>query len=374
MDRYANTDDRPIGANKLSASPAIAQEFEMSETRSDRTRRTGDDLPEIPVVCCGRDFPLATLTACTAEAHALIDGATAGVPPSVLKLADRISRRWLAKSDNAHLVEIDAIAAKLDQPGAHYLSVNYEWGCTVAVRANGGQPELVRVLDWRTPGLGRYVVAADVDGACGRFITLTWPGYTGVLQATAPGRFAAALNQAPMPRRGGGFLPLDWFANKVDVWRSREATPAHLLRDVFEQAESFAEARRRLSETPIASPAIFSLVGCRAGELCIIERTEHATHVHDGARATANAWQAPVWSGRARGADNAERVRQLSVLPSAPTENFDWLAPPVLNATTRLAAVFMPSTGKLLAQGFAGEQPVTRTLSLPTASPRNGSA
>jgi len=339
----------------------------MTETRSSIDGRADHDLPDIPVVSCGPDFPLATLTAFTTEAQALIDGATAGVPPSVLKLADRISRRWLVKSDNAHLVEIDAISAKLDRPGAHYLSVNYEWGCTVAVRATDGQPELIRVLDWRTPGLGRYVVAANVDGASGRFVTLTWPGYTGVLQATAPGRFAAALNQAPMPRRGGGFLPLDWFANKVDVWRSTEPTPAHLLRDVFEQAESFAEARRRLSETPIAAPAIFSLVGCRAGDLCVIERTEKATHVHDGARAAANAWQAPVWSGRARGADNAGRVRQLSVLPSAPTENFDWLAPPVLNATTRLAAVFAPSTGKVLAQGFAGEQPATSTLSLPAA-------
>ena len=183
---------------------------------------------------------MATLEAFSAEARALIDGATDGVPASALKLADRISRRWLIKSGNAHLAEIDAIADKLRQPGAHYLSVNYEWGCTVAVRAAAGDPELVRVLDWRTPGLGRYIVAADVDGASGRFVTLTWPGYTGVLQAMAPGRFAAAINQAPMPRRGGGFMPLDWFANKVDVWRSRDATPAHLLRDVFEQAETTA--------------------------------------------------------------------------------------------------------------------------------------
>ena len=341
----------------------------MTETRSTIYSSPTDGLPDIPVVSCGPGFPMATLTAFTAEAHALIDGATAGVPPSVLRMADRISRRWLIKSDNAHLPEIDAIAKKLNQPGAHYLSVNYEWGCTVAVRATNQQPELVRVLDWRTPGLGRYIVAADVDGASGRFVTLTWPGYTGVLQAMATGRFAAALNQAPMPRRGGGFLPIDWFANKVDVWRSKDATPAHLLRKVFEQAETFAEARRRLSETPIAAPAIYSLVGCRAGDLCVIERTERATHVHDGARAAANAWQAPAWSGRARGADNSDRVRQLSALPSASTEDFDWLTPPVLNATTRLAAVFTPSTGNLQAQGFAGEQPATKALSLSAPQP-----
>lgn len=336
----------------------------MTETQAKLNSRLIDGLPDIPVMSCGPDFPMATLAAFTTEAHALIEGATCGVPAGVLKLADQISRHWLVKSGNPHLPEIDAIAEKLKQPGAYYLSVNYEWGCTVAVRATNEQPELVRVLDWRTPGLGRYVVAADVDSASGRFVTLTWPGYTGVLQAIAPGRFAAALNQAPMPRRGGGFLPLDWFANKVDVWHSTDVTPAHLLREVFEQAETFAEARRRLSETPIAAPAIYSLVGCQAGELCVIERTERAIHVHDGARAAANAWQAPAWSGRARGLDNADRVRQLSALPSTATENFDWLAPPVLNATTRLAAVFTPSTGNLLAQGYAGEHPATRALSL----------
>ncbi|MFY0610763.1 MAG: hypothetical protein JXQ99_04485 [Hyphomicrobiaceae bacterium] len=344
----------------------------MIETSSINTRPLNHDLPHIPVLSCGPDFPMATLVAFTTEAHALISGATKGIPPSVLKLADRISRRWLIKSGNVHLTEIDAIAASLNQPGAHYLSVNYEWGCTVVVRAAGQYPELVRVLDWRTPGLGRYVVAADVDGASGRFITLTWPGYTGVLQAMAPNRFAAALNQAPMPRRGGGFLPLDWFANKVDVWRSKDVTPAHLLREVFEQADSFAEARRRLSETPIAAPAIFSLAGCSADDLCIIERTERAVHIHDGRRAAANAWQAPAWAGRARGSENAARVRQLSALPSSPTDNFDWLAPPVLNDTTRLAAIFRPSTGTLVAQGFAGLLPATNILSLQDAERHSG--
>ena len=184
----------------------------------------------------------------------------------------------------------------------------------------------------------------------------------GLLCAIGCDQCEAAINQAPMPRRGGGFFPLDWFANKVDVWRSRDPTPAHLLRDVFEQASGYEEARRLLSETAIAAPAIFSLVGCRGGELSVIERTENATHVHDGARASANAWQAPAWSGRARGAENSARVRQLSALPSGPTEDLQWLTAPVLNDTTRLAAVFTPASGRILAQGFAGVAPATAVL------------
>jgi hypothetical protein len=261
----------------------------MNDTEPTRVQPKGDELLEMPILRCDRDFPLATLKAFETQAHKLIDGATRGIPGSALKVADTISRRWLVRSGNEHLSEIDAIAEYLARPGAYFLSVNYEWGCTVAVRPIADHTQLIRVLDWRTPGLGRYIIAADVAAPPGRYQTLTWPGYTGILQATAPGRFAAAINQAPMPQRGGGLLPLDWLANKIEVWRSTNTTPAHLLRSVFEQAGTFAEARRQLTETPISTPAIFSLVGCRQCELCIIERTETAAHVHDGAHAAANA-------------------------------------------------------------------------------------
>src|SRR5258705_3928936 len=47
-------------------------------------------------------------------------------------------------------------------------------------------------------GLGRYIIAARIHCDADAWLTLTWPGYTGVLQAISPGRFAAAVNQAPM--------------------------------------------------------------------------------------------------------------------------------------------------------------------------------
>ena len=320
-------------------------------------------LAEIPVIDTGSDFAMATLEAFPSHVAELIAGATKHIPRQALRAADAISRRWLVKSGHAALDEIDTIAAKVGRPGAYFLSVNYEWGCTVGVRASGDEGgELIRVLDWRTPGLGRYVIAARVDAEPGPFVTMTWPGYTGVLQAMAPGRFAGAINQAPMPRRGGGFMPLDWLMNKVDVWHTRGITPAHLMRDIFETAATFAEARARLIEVPVAAPVIFSLVGCGPGELCIIERQGANAHVHTGVRAAANAWLAPQWHGRARGADSPGRTRQMLELQDGNVDDFGWLRPPIRNSLTRLAMVARPASGRLIAQGFEAEGPVTQVL------------
>ena len=91
------------------------------------------DLPPIPVLDVGADFPMATLLADQPRAHALMDAATRRVPPAVLRGLDVVSRRWLRMHGNAHLDEIDAIARQIARPGVHFLAVNYEWGCTVGV-------------------------------------------------------------------------------------------------------------------------------------------------------------------------------------------------------------------------------------------------
>jgi hypothetical protein len=327
-------------------------------------RLPSDRRPEIPVIAVSRDFPLATLAAELPRAHALLDLATKGVPVRVLRGLDRISRQWLVRHGNEHLAEIDAIASMLARPGAYFLSVNYEWGCTcrVAPSPDRSSARLVRVLDWRTPGLGRNIVAARVDGAAGPFATLTWPGYTGVLQAVAKGRFAAALNQAPMRKAGGGLLPLDWAINKGRVWRMPYGTPAHLLRRVFEQAPDYATARRLLIETPIASPAIFSLAGIGPDETCVIERGETVAHVHDGPGVAANNWQAPGWHGRSRGNDSVGRACRMAAVETAFDVTLPWLAAPILNPRTRLVMIADAKRGRFIAQGFEATGAATAVL------------
>ncbi|MEO1607959.1 MAG: hypothetical protein AAFR90_01205 [Pseudomonadota bacterium] len=327
-------------------------------------------MADIPVIETGPDFPYETLLADEQRAHALIHSATHLVPKRFLQGLDWLSRRWLAKWQNAYLPEIDRIADRLGRPGVYYLSVNYEWGCTVGVHPapHAESARLTRVLDWRTPGLGRYVIAAKVNAQIGPFATMTWPGYTGVLQAMAPGRFAAALNQAPMLRRGGGVYSVDWLANKTRVWNTPYATPAQVLREVFVCALNYTSARQRLIETPVAAPAIFSLTGIRADELCIIERTETAAYVRDGAHAVANAWQAPGWTGRERGCNSAGRVAEMLANVVEPRCDMDggfkWLKPPILNDRTRLVMMSDAARGTMIAQGYEHGGPATRVLEL----------
>lgn len=339
-----------------------------SETATKDGKSIGSEwpnLPEIPVLETGPDFPRATLEAFPDRAHDLFDHATRHVPGLILRLLDWPSHAWLKRHNNTHLHEIEGIARSIGRPGAYFLSTNYEWGCScrLAPSDDGGAPRLIRVLDWRTPGLGRNLVAAAVNGPSGRYLTLTWPGYTGVLSAMAPGRFAAALNQAPM-RQPTGLFPLDWLRNRLRVWRMPYPTPAQLLRHVFNEAPNFARARDMLAKLRIASPAIFLLAGTKPNERVIIDRNERHARVHDGAEVAANHWLTPDWTGIPRGVDSLGRSTQMQIVSPDLDSEFPWLQPPILNPYTRLVMMADAATGDCLAQGFEMQNPATKPLRL----------
>ena len=220
------------------------------------------------------------------------------------------------------------------------------------------------MLDWLTPGLGRNLVCARVSGApAGPFVVLTWPGYTGVLQVMAPGRFSAALNQAPM-RISSGLYYLDWASGRRRVWASRATTPAHLLRDVSETARTFEEAKALLTRTPISTPGIYTLAGTKPGELAVIERLENDARVREGTHVAANHWEAAGWYGHARGVDSPGRARQMHTIVPRFGEDFGWLTAPVLNDRTRLAAIMDAAGGRLEARGYEAGAPATELLEL----------
>jgi hypothetical protein len=143
--------------------------------------------------------------------------------------------------------------------------------------------------------------------------------------------------------------------------------PDQLLRHVFEVCPDFNSARLLLEQTPIARPAIYTLVGCAPHERCVIERTETECIARDEDTCTANDWTPPRpgWEGRigirhlllisfaeaaARSRARCEALARSSSALS--TRHLDWLREPVLNPYTRLAVTMSPARGILRVAGY----------------------
>jgi hypothetical protein len=330
-------------------------------------------LSEIPVIDIRSGGPPDHARQSAREARALRDACLDFFPRAALPLIpslDRASRRWLTRSRSPYVAEVDAIAAELDFSGVWLLNASYQWACTALAGEHNGVPWLLRTLDWPFRGLGRHTAVARMQGQCGEFFSVTWPGYVGALSAMAPRRFAAAVNQAPMRRRTAHrwLRPLDFAVNAVAIWRTEDLMPPdQLLRRVFELCDDFAAARHMLETTPVARPVIYTLVGCATDERCVIERTETDFQTRNDETSAANDWVPcrPGWEGRigtrrfltssfadAAGYSRARRdtLRNWDGALSAP--GFDWVGEPVLNPYTRLAVAMCPAQGVLRAVGY----------------------
>ncbi len=334
---------------------------------------TTRQFPAIAVIDVRDGGPIRHARERATAAQALRDDCLAWFPAVATPLVpflDRLARRWLRRCSSPYVTDIEAIAAALGFPGIWLLNGSYEWGCTALAREEDGAPWLARTLDWPFPGLGRHAEVAHMEGAAGDFFSVTWPGYVGVLTAMAPRRFAIAINQAPLWRRTQHprLRVLDIAANGVNTWRRiRHIPPDQLLRGVFEECKTFAEARHRLEATPIARPVIYTLAGVRPGEHCVIERTEEAFLTRATATCAANDWdeRRDGWEGRV-GADvvmtcsreeagAASRRRRNALAAWAGTfghDSFAWVTPPVLNRFTRLAIEMCPADGTLRVAGY----------------------
>src|SRR5215212_2951668 len=207
-----------------------------------------------------RSDPLATADPVSVRAlRDAVLGPLRSVVVPIIPVADRIVRQWLARTPSPYLVELDAIAARTRVTGVYAINLSYEYGCTTLARADGPglAPTLRRTLDWPFLGLGRAALVAHRSGPAGAFYDVTWPGAVGTLTAVAPGRFAAAINQAPLLRRTRANLlrPLDYAGNLVrTLSRKRGMPPLHLLRSVFETATSFSQAFEQLKTVELARP------------------------------------------------------------------------------------------------------------------------
>jgi hypothetical protein len=355
-----------------------------------------NDLVTIPIVDIRDGGPVRQAIEGRARALALRNDCLSWLPAHVrglLPALDAVTRRWLQRSRSPYVTDIEAIAAALGIPGIWFLNGSYQWGCTAAARDEDGAPWIARTLDWPFPGLGRHLEIARMRGAAGEYLNLTWPGYAGALTAMAPGRFAAAINQAPLWRRTRKpwLRPYDFAANALRTWRICFPPPDHLLRQVFETCRDFEEARRRLETAAIARPVIFTLVGCRPGERCVIERTEEGFASRAEQTAAANDWLKGegLWDARVcasllltssydeAAAHSRSRREALWSWPHPYTRpGFAWVKPPVLNPFTRIAAEMCAATGTLRAIGYEQgpgtelPRPVTRVCEMTSMNAR----
>jgi hypothetical protein len=307
-------------------------------------------------------------------AHASMEvfGPAAGLARNVaLPVADRISRAWLERTRNPYLDEIHLLAARLGIAGVYALNVVFEWGCTSGAFKTAQGVQLRRVLDWGFPKLGENLIVAHQSGPAGDFHNITWPGIGGIYQAVARGRFAAAINQAPMRRHGPG-IGTDWLRNRFAVHKGGGMPPAFLLRQVFETARDYAAAKEMLCNAPIAVPVIYTLAGTRPGEGCVIERVENDFALREIANdrvCAANHFLTHL-NGYGRGwlprsNDSGERARKADALPMRDIEaDFAWFTPPIANPKSRLALNANAASGEFSLIGLAGEKRVTEVFRL----------
>lgn len=324
-------------------------------------------LPHIPVIVpsAGEEPALAALHHAPEKLDLLLASARKTYTPLGFRLADALSRAWARRIDSPYNDAVGQVDGAMRRPGAFLLNHSYEWGCTTGVVADPdlGGPTLLRVLDWPFDGLGRALVASRCEGPSGSYVSLTWPGFAGVLTASAPGRFSAAINQPPLPTRLGKIV--GWPTARFRVSRSTAIPPTHLLRLAFDRCRSFNEAVALLRDTPICIPTIFTIAGTRPGEAITIERKEDRAHVCTEP-AAANHWASPNGpTGRPRnGSSLTRRSDMLALSRRAPDWTMGWLKAPILHHETRLAVMANAASGRLIAQGYEKTGPVTELLTL----------
>jgi hypothetical protein len=234
---------------------------------------------------------------------------------------------------------------------------------------------MIRVLDWELKGMGHHQIVAEQRGPAGAFYNLTWPGYSGVVTALAPGRFAAAINQGPRRIAFRNFWLNEIAARWRMLWVKRGAIPAtHLLRMAFESAKDFADAVALLMDTSrsVATPAIFIVSGVHPHEAAIVEALGTTRRRHDMGNdplGTANAWLSgdlegvPVppareWAGLVTPEQDSANRRAIACrLQGRPFTGANAMPSPVLNSRTVMVAEMNAATGRLMVEALDSPAP-----------------
>jgi acid ceramidase len=272
-----------------------------------------------------------------------------GIPQDVGEFLSA-SARELVRPD--HWAELESLSLALGLPLSDVVLCNFYYdalkvilGCTAFAVDSADCVLHARNLDWWTTSaiLGRYTtICRFVGGIHGEFITIGWPGFTGVFSGIAPGRFAITLNAV------------------LSLEPAVLATPVVLtLRSVLEEARTFDGALSVLSAAPLPSDSLLLLTGTRPGEQAVIERTPSRCAVRSGQNGftcvTNDYQQIQVNANRPSSeilATSCNRFRRMETLlsdatPHTPEACFQYLSDPAVRMQiTVQQMVFNAATGQ----------------------------
>ncbi len=109
----------------------------------------------------------------------------------------------------------------------------------------------IRNMDWELLNMGRSTVV--IDGY--DYTAVSNPGLLGALSGMVADEFSITLNWAP--------------PSEVPCWKFG---PLFLLQYILENATTYAEAVELARDTPLSTPALFTIAG--AADACVVERTQ----------------------------------------------------------------------------------------------------
>lgn len=326
-------------------------------------------LIDIPYVDATVGGTLALTQAESSRFNAIMTAGRQHYGTAAIGVGDLVSRTWLGRQKSHLSAEIDAISAEAGRSGAWLLNMSYEWSCTTGAGPDPGGDgnRMLRTLDWPLDGLGETIVVAKFNSRVGDYFNITWPGFVGVATAMAPGRFSAAINQPPF-RKWTKSCWFDWAINRGRLLGRKAIPPTHLLREIFDTCATYDEAKQKLTETPLAIPAFFTLSGTAGNQSCLIEREEDDASVHEGPTSCANHWLAKDIPGHFRGIDSPGRLDLMNAIRDESKDGFDWVKEPILNETTRVAVVANAHTGTLMVRGYEKDGVVTTDFQRPPSA------
>lgn len=326
------------------------------------------DLPDIPVIENAAN-PRLLFDQKRDLAKALVGVCRKSLYGFALGFLASKTKHWLDRVRPPYSDDVDHIAASIGKV-AYPLNLSYEWGCTTATLNddNHGGVIMYRTLDWPIKGMGDKLVVARHQGGAGTYWNIAYPGFAGVLNGVAPGRFTAAINAAPIPDSGHGLI-IDAALSKRRNFQQKNIPAPFLLRKVFEECADYQQAVKTLAETPLCSPAIFTVAGTGPDEYCVIERLHDAACIHDGRKTgfviATNHWDNTNWPAHDRPtAPRERRAKMTSGLEKGYKGDFDWLDGVILNKRTRLAFEANAHTGQLKLMGVEGGKQATKILTL----------